>query len=158
MYLTLNKQPKVNISYGAIQDVLQAEGIQNPSIQDVSRAVIHIRSSKLPDPAKIGNGGSFFKNPELEASVFAQLQTNFPSIPHYAAPAGKVKVPAGWLIEQCGWKGQRRGNAGCYEKQALVLVNLGGASGAEIWALAEEIMASVKAKFGVELEVEVNVI
>jgi len=158
VYLTLNKQPKVNISYGAIQDVLQAEGIQNPSIQDVSRAVIHIRSSKLPDPAKIGNGGSFFKNPELEASVFAQLQTNFPSIPHYAAPAGNVKVPAGWLIEQCGWKGQRRGNAGCYEKQALVLVNLGGASGAEIWALAEEIMASVKAKFSVVLEVEVNVI
>lgn len=158
VYLTLNKQPKVNISYGAIQDVLQAEGIQNPSIQEVSRAVIHIRSSKLPDPAKIGNGGSFFKNPELEASAFAQLQANYPQIPHYAAPAGKVKVPAGWLIEQCGWKGQRRGNAGCYEKQALVLVNLGGASGAEIWALAEEIMASVKAKFGVELEVEVNVI
>lgn len=158
VYLTLKKQPQVNVSYGAIQDVLQAEGIQNPSIQDVSRAVIQIRSSKLPDPAKIGNGGSFFKNPELELSVFEQLQAHYPQIPHYSAPADKVKVPAGWLIEQCGWKGQRRGNAGCYEKQALVLVNLGGASGTEIWALAEEIMASVKAKFGIELEVEVNVI
>lgn len=158
VYLTLKKQPQVNVSYGAIQDVLLAEGIQNPSIQDVSRAVIQIRSSKLPDPAKIGNGGSFFKNPELGLSIFEQLQANYPQIPHYAAPAGKVKVPAGWLIEQCGWKGQRRGNAGCYEKQALVLVNLGGATGTEIWALAEEIMASVKMKFGIELEVEVNVI
>lgn len=158
VYLTLKKQPKVNVSYGAIQDVLRAEGIENPGIQDVSRAVIQIRSSKLPDPAKIGNGGSFFKNPELDADVFGQLQASYPHIPHYAAPADKVKVPAGWLIEQCGWKGQRRGSAGCYEKQALVLVNLGGATGTEIWALAEEIMDSVKTKFGIELEVEVNIL
>lgn len=158
VYLTLQKQSQVNVSYGAIQEVLQAAGIQTPSIQDVSRAVIQIRSSKLPDPAKVGNGGSFFKNPELEASAFVQLQATHPQIPHYPAPADKVKIPAGWLIEQCGWKGQRRGNAGCYEKQALVLVNLGGASGLEIWNLAQEIRTSVKEKFGVDLEVEVNVI
>jgi UDP-N-acetylmuramate dehydrogenase len=120
--------------------------------------VVKIRSSKLPDPAFIGNGGSFFKNPELESEQFARLAAEYPQIPHYSAPEGRVKVPAGWLIEQCGWKGQRRGNAGCYEKQALVLVNLGGATGAEIWALAQEIMETVKMKFGVVLEVEVNVI
>ena len=158
VYLTLQKQPVVNISYGAIKEVLQAANIDHPTIQDVSKAVVQIRSSKLPDPALIGNGGSFFKNPELEAEQFTRLQAEYPQIPHYAAPENRVKVPAGWLIEQCGWKGKRRGNAGCYEKQALVLVNLGGATGAEIWALAQEIMETVKIKFGVTLEVEVNVI
>lgn len=158
VYLTLQKQPVVNVSYGAIKEVLQAANIDRPSIQDVSKAVVQIRSSKLPDPAFIGNAGSFFKNPELEAEQFSRLQTEYPQIPHYTAPENRVKVPAGWLIEQCGWKGQRRGNAGCYEKQALVLVNLGGATGTEIWALAQEIMGTVKMKFGVVLEVEVNVI
>lgn len=158
VYLTLQKQPVVNVSYGAIKEVLQAANIDQPTIQDVSKAVVQIRNSKLPDPALIGNAGSFFKNPELGAEQFDRLQAEYPQIPHFTAPEGRVKVPAGWLIEQCGWKGQRRGNACCYEKQALVLINLGGATGAEIWALAQEIMASVKEKFGVTLEVEVNVI
>lgn len=158
VYLTLQKQPVVNVSYGAIKEVLQAANIDRPSIQDVSKVVVQIRSSKLPDPAFIGNAGSFFKNPELEAEQFSRLQAEYPQIPRFSAPEKRVKVPAGWLIEQCGWKGQRRGNAGCYEKQALVLVNLGGATGAEIWALAQEIMETVKRKFGVVLEVEVNVI
>jgi UDP-N-acetylmuramate dehydrogenase len=158
VYLTLQKQAQVNVSYGAIREVLQAGNIHTPSIQDVSRAVIHIRNSKLPDPALIGNGGSFFKNPELEVDQLNRLQEHYPQMPHYPTPSGKSKIPAGWLIEQCGWKGQRRGNAGCYEKQALVLVNLGGASGAEIWTLAQEIQESVRQRFGIELEVEVNVI
>jgi UDP-N-acetylmuramate dehydrogenase len=157
VYLSLSKQTQVNTSYGAIQEVLQAAGIVQPSIQEVSKAVIQIRSSKLPDPAVIGNCGSFFKNPELELSDFERLQAEYPQMPHYPA-IDKVKVPAGWLIEQCGWKGQKRGNVGCYEKQALVLVNLGGATGIEVWNLAQEIKTSVKEKFGVELEVEVNVI
>jgi len=158
VYLTLQKKPVVNVSYGAIKEVLQAANIDHPTIQDVSKAVVKIRNSKLPDPAFIGNAGSFFKNPELEAEEFYRLQAEYPQIPHFSAQEGRVKVPAGWLIEQCGWKGQRRGNACCYEKQALVLVNLGGATGAEIWALAQEILETVKEKFGVKLEVEVNVI
>lgn len=157
VYLSLSKQTQVNTSYGAIQEVLQAADIVQPSIQDVSKAVIQIRSSKLPDPAVIGNCGSFFKNPELELADFERLQAEYPQMPHYPA-INKVKVPAGWLIEQCGWKGQKRGNVGCYEKQALVLVNLGGATGGEVWNLAQEIKTSVKEKFGVELDVEVNVI
>jgi UDP-N-acetylmuramate dehydrogenase len=157
VYLSLSKQTQVNTSYGAIQEVLQAANIDQPTIHDVSNAVIQIRSSKLPDPAVIGNCGSFFKNPELEQSEFENLYAQYSQMPHYPA-IGKVKVPAGWLIEQCGWKGQKRGNVGCYEKQALVLVNLGGATGGEVWDLAQEIKTSVKEKFGVELEVEVNVI
>ena len=157
VYLSLSKQTQVNTSYGAIQEVLQAAKIVQPTIQDVSKAVIQIRSSKLPDPAVIGNCGSFFKNPELALSDFENLYAQYPQMPHYPA-IDKVKVPAGWLIEQCGWKGQKRGNVGCYEKQALVLVNLGGATGTEVWNLAQEIKASVKMKFGVDLEVEVNVI
>lgn len=157
VYLSLSKQTQVNTSYGAIQEVLQAAKIDQPTIHDVSKAVIQIRSSKLPDPALIGNCGSFFKNPELEQSEFENLYAQYPQMPHYPS-IGKVKVPAGWLIEQCGWKGQKRGNVACYEKQALVLVNLGGATGKEVWDLAQEIKASVKMKFGVDLEVEVNVI
>lgn len=157
VYLSLSKQTQVNTSYGAIQEVLQAADIVQPSIQDVSKAVIQIRSSKLPDPAVIGNCGSFFKNPELKLADFERLQAEYPQMPHYPA-INKVKVPAGWLIEQCGWKGQKRGNVGCYEKQALVLVNLGGATGGEVWNLAQEIKTSVKEKFGVELDIEVNVI
>ncbi len=152
------KAHRINTDYGAIQDILKAKGIQQPTIQEVSEAIIEIRSSKLPDPAKIGNSGSFFKNPEIEASVFDTLKLNFPNILGYHLPQGKVKVPAGWLIEQCGWKGKRIGNTGTYAEQALVLVNYGGATGAEVWALALEIQASVKAKFGIEITPEVNII
>jgi len=159
VYLRLRKPPhQLNLSYGAIRQTLEARGIADPGIRDVSEAVVHIRRSKLPDPARLGNSGSFFKNPELEAGVFARLQARFPQIVHFPLPDGRVKVPAGWLIEQCGWKGYRRGDAGCYEKQALVLVNFGQATGEEIWALAQDIRSSVEDTFGIPLEPEVNVL
>lgn len=155
-FSTRNHQ--INTTYGAIQDTLAAQNIDNPTIRDVSDAVIAIRNSKLPDPAKLGNSGSFFKNPEISVNQFQALQTKFPNIISFPGSDGKIKVPAGWLIEQCGWKGTRRGDAGCYDKQALVLVNYGNATGAEIWQLAQDIVASVDAKFGIRLTPEVNVI
>jgi UDP-N-acetylmuramate dehydrogenase len=159
VYLQLTKADhRINTSYGAIQKTLAERGIGEPTIRDVSDAVITIRSSKLPDPAKLGNSGSFFKNPEIEPAQFDQLQQAFPDIVSYPGSNGKIKVPAGWLIEQCGWKGQRRGDAGCYEKQALVLVNYGSATGAEIWQLAQDIAGSVLKKFGIRLQPEVNVL
>lgn len=154
--LRLTKSPQVNITYGAIQTTLQAMNIAQPSIRSVSDAVIQIRSSKLPNPAELGNSGSFFKNPEIDRPTFEALQKRFPSIVFYDLPDGRVKVPAGWLIEQCGWKGKRVGNTGCHAKQALVLVNYGGATGAEVRAHAERVMASVEEKFGICLQAEVN--
>jgi UDP-N-acetylmuramate dehydrogenase len=135
---------------------LETQGIQHPGIADISKAVIAIRSSKLPDPAKIGNSGSFFKNPELDAAVLERIRQTHPNVSHFPLPDGRVKIPAGWLIEQCGWKGKRVGNTGSYEKQALVLVNHGGATGAEVKALAFAIIESVKQQFQVNLEPEVN--
>ncbi len=148
----------IHIAYGDIKKTLQEMGAAQPTIADVSRAVIHIRSSKLPDPTQIGNCGSFFKNPEVEAPVFQRILAAYPQAPNYPLPDGKVKVPAGWLIEQCGWKGKRVGNTGSYEKQALVLVNYGGAKGAEVRDLAYAIIDSVDQKFGIRLEPEVNMI
>ena len=154
--LKLSKTPEVNTSYGAIRQTLEAWGIQHPGIRDVSRAVIHIRQSKLPDPAQLGNAGSFFKNPVISAADYGELKKQYPEIPGY--PAGnEVKVPAGWLIETAGWKGKRLGNVGSYAKQALVLVNFGSASGEDVWAFAQEIIGSVKEKFGIRLVPEVNV-
>ena len=154
----LNKVPKFNTSYGAIEQELERMGVQQLSIQAVSQAVINIRSSKLPDPAKIGNAGSFFKNPSVAADVYTQLITQYPNIVGYPNADGTVKIAAGWLIEQSGWKGYRRGDAGVHEKQALVLVNYGNATGQEIYDLSEDVMKSVYAKFGVQLEREVNVV
>lgn len=156
--LQLNKNPKVNITYGAIKDVLKLQGITNPGIKEVSDAVISIRKSKLPDPKILGNAGSFFKNPEIEISKFEKLVAAFPNIPSYPAPDGLIKVPAGWLIEQCGWKGKRVGNTGAHKDQALVLVNYGNATGEEIYALALEIKRSVKNKFDIDIYPEVNII
>ena len=154
----LNKFPKLNLSYGAIEQELQKMNIKEPDIRSVSQAVINIRSEKLPNPATIGNAGSFFKNPIISKSGFENLKINFPGIIGYDNEDGSVKLAAGWLIEQCGWKGFRKGDAGCYFKQALVLVNYGSATGKEIYDLSEEIFQSVKNKFGIELDREVNII
>ncbi len=160
----LNRVPEYKITYGAIGQELEKMGVKDLSIQAISQAVINIRSSKLPDPAVIGNAGSFFKNPEIFNKQFSTLKSQFPDIVGYDLPNGNVKLAAGWLIEQCGpsagisWKGYRKGDAGCHEKQALVLVNYGNATGSEIFNLSEEILQSVKAKFGVGLEREVNIV
>ena len=154
----LNKIPVFNTSYGAIEEELAKMNIKTLSIQAVSQAVINIRSSKLPNPAQIGNAGSFFKNPEVSNAVFINLKNDFPAIVGYALPNGNVKLAAGWLIEQCGWKGYRKGDAGCHARQALVLVNYGKAAGGEIYCLSEEIIQSVKTKFNVVLQREVNII
>jgi UDP-N-acetylmuramate dehydrogenase len=156
--LRLNKQPVFHTSYGAIGQELEKMGVKNLSIAAISQAVINIRSSKLPDPDEIGNAGSFFKNPLVDNDQFEELKKLFPSIIGFPAGAQHTKLAAGWLIEQCGWKGYRKGDAGCYPKQALVLVNYGRATGKEIFELSEEIILSVKEKFGVTLEREVNII
>lgn len=155
----LSKKPSVKTSYGAIQEVLATKGITQPSIRDVADAVIEIRKSKLPDPKEIGNSGSFFKNPTVSASEASRLMAEFPGIPNYPVEGStEVKFPAGWFIEKAGWKGFRRGDAGVHAKQALVLVNYGEATGAEILALSEEIKQSIKDTFGVSLETEVNIL
>lgn len=154
----LNKKPNFNTSYGAIEHELQKMGVKDLSIQAISQAVINIRSAKLPDPAKIGNAGSFFKNPEIPDKFFQKLQSSFPGIEGYPLQNGKIKLAAGWLIEQGGWKGVRRGDAGVHAQQALVLVNYGKATGKEILGLSEDILQSVKRKFGIHLEREVNII
>jgi UDP-N-acetylmuramate dehydrogenase len=152
----LNKEPVFNTSYGAIRHELENMEVEDLSLDAISSAVINIRTSKLPDPRKLGNAGSFFKNPQVSMEKFLSLKDENAAIVAY--PQGKgMKLAAGWLIEQCGWKGYRKGDAGCYPKQALVLVNYGNATGKEIYELSEEIIASVKKKFGVELEREVNI-
>ncbi len=133
-------------------------GVQELSIQAISKAVCNIRSSKLPNPAEIGNAGSFFKNPEVIRSKFELLKDQFPAIVGYDLDNGNVKLAAGWLIEQCGWKGKTFGDAGVHKLQALVLVNYGNAKGNEIYDLSQKIMDSVKDKFDVQLEREVNII
>ena len=154
----LNKKPQFNTSYGAIEQELEKMGIQQLSIRSVSQAVINIRRSKLPDPRVMGNAGSFFKNPEIDNAMFKHLQDIFPGIVGYHLPNGNVKLAGGWLIEKAGWKGYRRGDAGCHARQALVLVNYGNATGKEIYALSREIIESVHEKFGVGLEREVNIV
>ncbi len=160
----LNRIPTFNTSYGAIEQELEKMEVKELSIQAISQAVINIRSSKLPDPAVIGNAGSFFKNPEIQNSKFKSLKEQYLDIVGYDLPNGNVKLAAGWLIEQCGpqgsatWKGYRKDDAGCHERQALVLVNYGNAKGSDIYNLSEEILQSVKEKFGVGLEREVNIV
>ena len=153
----LQKNAALKLSYGAIQEELKNRGIINPSIKDVSDVVAAIRVAKLPDPSTIGNSGSFFKNPIVSAAVFQQLLLQFPAIVHFPLADGQEKLAAGWLIEQCGWKGKQIGNAGTWKNQALVLVKCGGASGKEIYDFSELIIQSVKAKFGVVLAREVNI-
>jgi UDP-N-acetylmuramate dehydrogenase len=154
----LNKRHSFNTTYGAIEQELEKMAVKTLTIQAISQAVVNIRSAKLPDPAVIGNAGSFFKNPEISEIQFKNLQSAFPAIVGYPLENGQVKLAAGWMIEQCGWKGVRRGDAGCHAQQALVLVNYGNASGKEIFDLSEDVLQSVNKKFGVQLEREVNVI
>ena len=154
----LRKQPVFHTKYGAIEQELEKMGIKKLSIQAISQAVINIRTSKLPDPAEIGNAGSFFKNPSIPQEQFLMLKERFPNVVAYPNEDGTYKIAAGWMIEQCGWKGVRKGDAGCHPKQALVLVNYGNARGTEIYALSQEILESVKEKFGITLEREVNII
>lgn len=154
----LRKKPVFHTSYGAIKEELEKMGTKELSIQAISQAVINIRSSKLPDPKVVGNAGSFFKNPTVEKAFFDQLKAKFPTIVGYENPGGTIKLAAGWMIEQCGWKGFRRGDAGVHPKQALVLVNYRNAAGSQIYELSEEVLQSVKAKFDVLLEREVNTI
>jgi UDP-N-acetylmuramate dehydrogenase len=157
--IRLDKQPKVSVDYGDILQVLTDKGLDQStaSIKDVSDAVIQIRSSKLPDPKVLGNSGSFFKNPVISQDLFNQLQQQYPDIKGFPNEHG-VKVPAAWLIEQCGWKGKRVGETGAHAKQALVLVNYGNATGNEVYQMALTIIQSVKDTFGVQLEPEVNII
>lgn len=154
----LNRKHQVNTSYGAIQTTLKEMQVQQPTIQDVSAAVCHIRSTKLPNPKEIGNAGSFFKNPEIPVDQFENLKAQFPDIPSYPVSATMVKVPAGWLIEQCGWKGKVIENYGVHKNQALVLVNYGGAKGDQVRQLAFDIIDSVEQKFGIRLHPEVNIL
>ena len=154
----LRKKPVFHVSYGAIQQELDLMGVKELSIQAIAQAVINIRSSKLPDWKQVGNAGSFFKNPVVGNTTFEDLKKSFPGMVAFPAGENQTKLAAGWLIEQCGWKGYRKGDAGCYPKQALVLVNYGGATGTEIYALSEAIIKSVQEKFGVALEREVNII
>jgi UDP-N-acetylmuramate dehydrogenase len=154
----LRKVPVFKTSYAAIDQELVKMGVTELSIQAISEAIISIRQSKLPTPSEIGNAGSFFKNPEINQHQFESLSNEFPGIIGFPLADERVKIAAGWLIEQCGWKGYRKGDAGCYSKQALVLVNYGHSTGAQIFELSESIVASVKDKFGIELEREVNII
>jgi UDP-N-acetylmuramate dehydrogenase len=154
----LSTQPQLNLSYGAIEQELGKRGITNPTIKDVSQVVAAIRVSKLPDPSTIGNSGSFFKNPVIPQAQFESIYKVFPDVAHYPAGQGYVKLAAGWLIEQCGWKGRTIGHTGTWKNQALVLVNHGGATGQEVYTLSSQIIDSVYTKFGVMLEREVNII
>jgi UDP-N-acetylmuramate dehydrogenase len=156
--LKLSRKVLVNTSYGAITDRLKEMQVTNPSIKDVSDAVIHIRQSKLPDPKEIGNSGSFFKNPVVNRQKFEELKSKFPGIANYPIDQNNVKIAAGWLIDQAGWKGKTIGNYGVHKNQALVLVNYGNAKGIDIYQLSEEILASIKEIYGIELEREVNVV
>lgn len=154
----LSKTPHFNISYGNIKEELAQQGITELSLKAVSDAVIHIRRSKLPDPKEIGNAGSFFKNPEVPVGVYEGLKVNYPAIPGFVVSPETTKIPAAWLIEQCGWKGFREGDYGVHQKQPLVLVNYGQAAGKDIYTLSERIIRSVQEKFGISLEREVQII
>lgn len=152
------KNHKLNTSYGAIEEELAKQNISNPSLKEVSNAVIAIRQSKLPDPKELGNSGSFFKNPIVPKQIYEQVKLKYPNIPHFPVSETEVKVPAGWLIEQAGFKGKRFGDAGIHKNQALVLVNYGTATGTEILEVAQNIQKTILEQFGISIEAEVNII
>lgn len=158
IFLRLSKKPVFNVQYGQIRQTLDEMGVNELSLSAVSQAVINIRQSKLPDPAEIGNAGSFFKNPVVESDYFESLKAAFEDIPGFAVDEHHTKVPAAWLIEHCGWKGKRFGAVGVHDRQALVLVHYGGGNGRDLVKLSKDIQRSVFQTFGVELEPEVNII
>ncbi len=153
----LQKNPQIRRSYFSLDQALRSEGISNPGIRDISRIVRHIRRTKLPDPARIGNAGSFFKNPILPKSQVEEIRNQYTDLPQFSWNEDQVKIPAAWLIEKAGWKGYREGPFGVHDRQALVLVNYGGAKGEEIFGLSQRITDSVSRQFGVKLEREVQV-
>lgn len=152
----LKKNAPLHLEYGNIKAYLEQNDIESPTLQQLHDAICAIRDAKLPDVKQIGSAGSFFKNPVIERAQFEALKKEYPSIPQYDEPNGKVKIPAGWLIEQAGWKGWRNEHVGVYDKQALVLVHYGGGSGKEIVELANKIQKSVHEKFGISISPEVN--
>jgi len=152
------KDHHFNTSYGAIKEVLSEKNVKDLTIRAISDAVIDIRRKKLPDPLLIGNAGSFFKNPSIDTAAFDALKKNYPAIPSFAGENNLIKIPAAWMIEQCGWKGKTLDNIGVHKHQALVLVNYGNGDGKKIWQLAMDIQSSVKEKFNILLQPEVNVI
>ncbi|VXC03385.1 UDP-N-acetylenolpyruvoylglucosamine reductase [Pseudomonas sp. 8AS] len=154
----LSRKTTLHLDYGPVRQRLQAEGIEQPTASDVSRAICAIRSEKLPDPALLGNAGSFFKNPLVPAELAERIRAEQADLVSYPAADGQVKLAAGWLIERAGWKGFREGDAGVHRLQALVLVNYGAATGAQLLALARRIQADILARFGVELEIEPNIL
>ncbi len=154
----LDKIPRLNTSYGTIAQELEGMGVSEVTLRNVSDAIIRIRKARLPDPAVLGNAGSFFKNPEVPLPAFEQLQLAYPDIPGYVVKDTRIKIPAAWLIEQCGWKGYRKDHYGVHQHQALVLVNYGGAEGNDIARLSEAIMLSVKERFSIDLEREVRIL
>jgi len=153
-----NNSNQVNTSYGAIESTLSERKITHPKAQDVAEAVIYIRETKLPNPKVLGNSGSFFKNPVISIGLFNEIKKNYPNTPNYPVSDKYVKIPAGWLIEQCGFKGKKFGEVGVHDQQSLVLVNLGNAKGTEVLELANLIQKSVKEKFDINIEMEVNII
>lgn len=157
VYFKLQKQPNLKIGYGDVQQLLEKNEIFHPTPKDVSNVIISIRQSKLPDPLEIGNAGSFFKNPVITKTLFQNIVSNYSDAPSYPIDNEHVKIPAGWLIEKCGWKGYRFDNYGVHPKQALVLVNYGGASGKDIYNLAKTIQNDILQKMGIWLDMEVNV-
>lgn len=158
VYFRLSKNPSLNTSYGAINTELAEKGIISPTIKDVSDAVISIRKSKLPDPKELGNAGSFFKNPVVPKIILQKIKETYPMVPFYLINDDEVKIPAGWLIETSGWKGKKVGNCGVHTRQALVLVNYGGATGKEVFDLSQQIIDEVHNKFSILLEREVNIL
>ena len=147
-----------HLDYGNIREELWQRGFGDPTAQQLRDTIIAIREAKLPDPKVMGNAGSFFMNPIVSRAIYKQLAKQYEGMPHYEVDSDHVKIPAGWMIDQCGWKGKSLGRAGVHDKQALVLVNLGGATGAEIVALCEAIQKDVKAKFGIDIRPEVNIV
>jgi UDP-N-acetylmuramate dehydrogenase len=158
LFKLTKKDHAVSTTYGAIEAELSKQNIQNPSLKDISNAVIAIRQSKLPDPKELGNSGSFFKNPIISKEAYEKAKALHPDMPHYVVSKNSVKVPAGWLIEQAGFKGKRFGDVGVHKNQALVLVNYGTATGAELVALSQNIQQTILTQFGIAIEAEVNII